>query len=502
MKFKTGENREQAAFFPMTIEEYLPDDHLAKLLWTIVNLLNLEPIIKKYSEIGQYPFDPRILVVILFYGYAIGTRSSRKLAQSCIDRIDFMYLTAKLTPSYKTISEFRRENLEELKSIFQEIVVIGIKLGLVKIGNINVSIDGTKVRANASSKLSKDEEGLKKLLEEVKGKVETIMKEAEEVDNQEDREYGDSQGNELPKELKKLENRKAKIEDAIKELQEEKARLKEEVLSKKGEDGKLSKKEEEKIEKKKINLTDPEARYMKEREGCIKTNYNGQASVDEANQFILANDVTDECNDKKQLISILEKTEENVGSKIDKSKADSGYLSASNLAETAKKGIEAYIDDPNKGRVGNDNYTYDKVNFKYDIQTDTYICPAGNSLELRPGTGEEKIYECNACGSCPTKELCTKARKRRITRDKNEHFVEENRARILSEEGKEEYKKRMYTVEPVFGNIKYNSGFRQFLLRGLKKVKGEFNLMCIAHNLKKIATYCIKNDINLEVYLT
>lgn len=502
MKFKIGENREQAVFFPMTIEEYLPDDHLAKLLWTIVNMLNLDSIIAKYSEIGQNPFDPRILIVILFYGYAIGIRSSRKLAQSCIDRIDFMYLTAKLTPSYKTISEFRRENLEELKGLFQEIVVIGIKLGLVKIGNIKVSIDGTKIRANASSKLSKDEEGLTKLLEEVKEQVDSIMKEAEEVDNKEDGEYGNNQGNELPEELKKLETRKAKIENAIKELREEKAKLKEEVLSKKGENGKLTKKEEEKIEKKKINLTDPDAQYMKEREGCIKTNYNGQASVDEANQFILANDVTDECNDKKQLLLMLEKTEENVGAKIDKGKADSGYHSANNLAEVAEKGIEVYIDDPNKGRVGNENFKYDKVNFKYDDQTDTYICPQGNSLELKSDNGEEKIYECNACGGCPVKELCTKAKMRRITRDKNEHFVEENREKILSEEGKEEYKKRMHTVEPVFGNIKYNSGFRQFLLRGIKKVKGEFNLMCIAHNLKKIATYCIKNDINLTVSLS
>lgn len=505
MKFKSGEPRDQATFFPSSIEEYLPDNHLAKLLWTIVNYLDLDKIMVKYSEIGQNAFDPKILVVILFYGYAIGMRGSRKIAQACIDRLDFMYLTAKLTPSYKTISEFRRENLEELKVLFQEIIVIGIKLGLVTIGNINVSIDGTKIRANASGKLSKDEEGLEKLLSEVNEKVAAIMQEAEEIDRKEDLENGNSQGGELPRELvEKIEDRRSKIEKAIEELKEEKAKLREEVIEKKskaGKQGKLSKKEEAKIEKTKINLTDSDAKYMKEREGCIKTNYNAQGSVDEENQFILANDVTDECNDKKQLIPMLDATEENIGAKVNKGKADSGYHSADNLGAASEKEIEVYIDDPNKQRVGNENYKYDKVNFKYDPETNSYICPEGNRLELVSEKRDESIYKCNVCGCCPARESCTKSKKKTITRGKNENFVEENREKILSEEGKEEYRKRMHTVEPVFGNLKFNLGFRQFLLRGLTKVKGEFNLMCIAHNLKKIASYCITNEIDLRAVL-
>lgn len=351
MKFKTGEPRDQATFLPSTIEEYLPDDHLAKILWTVVNFLKLDKIKVKYSEIGQHAFDPRILVVILFYGYAIGMRSSRKLAQACIDRLDFMYLAGKLRPSYKTISEFRKTNLEELKLLFQEIVLIGIKLGLVKIGNIKVSIDGSKIRANASSKLSKDEAGLEKLLKEVKEKVSCILQEAEEIDRQEDLENGSKQGSKVPAELKKLEYRKVKIEQAIAELQEEKAMLKKAVMDKKvatGKAEKVAKKEEEKIEKTKINITDSDASYMQEREGCIKTNYNAQASAEEESQFILANDVSAECNDKKQLMPMLDATENNIGKKVDTAKADSGYHSAENLASASAKEIEVYIDDPNK----------------------------------------------------------------------------------------------------------------------------------------------------------
>ena len=311
---------------------------------------------------------------------------------------------------------------------------------------------------------------------------------------------------EIPIGLEKLETRKAKIEKALEELRVEKARLKKEVIGKKSKDGKegvLSKKEEEKIEKSKINLTDFDAKYMKEREGCIKTNYNAQGSVDEKSQFILANDVTDECNDKKQLISMVELTEANIDGKVNQVKADSGYHSADNLAKISEKEVEVYIDDPNKQRVDNENYKYDKVNFKYDFASDSYICPEGSKLNMVSDKGDEKVYSCNACGDCISKESCVKSGKSRsIIRGKNEAFVESNREKVLSAEGKKEYQKRMHTVEPVFGNIKYNLGFRQFLLRGLDKVKGEFNLMCIAHNLRKIVSYCIANEVNLKACLT
>jgi len=494
IKFKRGESRIQVAMFPSTIEEYLPKGHLAKLVVSIVEKLNLEKIKKKYSQIGQNAIDPGILIGILFYGYAIGIRSSRKLAKACEERVDFMYIAAKLTPSHKTISEFRRENIEEIKDLFGQIVLIGMKLGLAKIGNIRVSVDGSKIHANASSKLSKDEEGLEKLLDQVNEQVAIILKEAEATDSREDKENGDNRGDEIPEELHRLEGREKKIEKAIGELKEEKEKLRE-ALKK---DGKIKKSDEKKIEKKRINLTDSDAKYMKEREGCIKTNYNCQVSVDEEKQFILANDTTDECNDKKQLIPMLNQTKENIGGEIDKAKADSGYHSAQNLAEAAQMGVEVYIDDPNKQRVDNENYKYDKVNFVYDPQTDTYTCPEGKKLELSAKKEDKGIYKCKECTICSAKESCTKSKYKTIIRDKNEHFVEANREKILSQEGKKEYQKRMHTVEPVFGNIKFNLGYRQFLLRGLKKVKGEFNLMCIAHNLKKIFKYVIENELNLR----
>ena len=308
-RFKSGESRDQMLLFPETISDYIPEAHLARLVLSIVSTLNIDIIISKFSNIGQRAYSPRMLLLILFYGYSIGIRSSRKLSKACEERVDFMFLTGKLYPSYKIISEFRRENLSEISNLFQEIVLIGIKLGLAKIGNIKLSIDGTKIRANASGKLTKDEQGLKKLLSDAKEKVAVIMKEAEEIDQKEDLELGNKRGDELPKELQQLEIRKKKIEKALQELKKEKAQFKNELIETKikaEKKGILTKTEEKIIENKKINITDHDAKYMKQHEGCIKTNYNAQASVDEENQFIVACDVTTECNDKKQLTHLCD----------------------------------------------------------------------------------------------------------------------------------------------------------------------------------------------------
>ena len=501
-RFKAGESRNQMVLFPETINDYIPEGHLAKLVLSIVSTLNIDIIISKFSNVGQRAFSPRTLLSILFYGYSVGIRSSRKLSKACEERVDFMYLTGRLHPSHKTISEFRRENLSELSELFQEILLIGIKLGLVTIGNIKLSIDGTKIRANASGKLSKDEKGLGKLLSDVEEKVACILKEAEEIDQKENLEFGDKRGDELPEELKQLKNRKNKIKCAIKELQKEKDELKNELIGKKNKNGKkgtLSKTEEKKIENRKINITDHDARYMKERNGCIRTNYNAQASVDEENQFIVACDVTTECNDKKQLVPMVEQSEKNLEAPIDICKADSGYHSGDNLAIISGNQMEALIDDPAKQRVDNDNFKYDKVNFKYNSETDSYICPEGKLLHLSTSTEEKSTYKCKECMECPVKSECAKkAKYKQLSRGEHEHLIEKNRANLISDEGRKDYQKRMHTVEPVFGNIKFNLGFRQFLVRGLTKVNGEFNLMCIAHNIKKIATYCEKHVVNLD----
>lgn len=497
LKFKQGEDRRQALLLPRSIEEYISKDHLARVVLAIVEMLNLDKIIKKFSELGQNAYSPVMLVAILFYGYAIGIRSSRKLSRACEERLDFIYLSANLRPSHKTISEFRRNNLAELRELFKDIVLIGLNLGLVKIGNIKISLDGSKMRANASSKKSKDEDGLRHMLEQVDGQIRGILEEAEEIDQQEDREYGDLRGDELPEELRDLARQRGKLAEAIEELKRKKERM-EEILEDKG---KITRKEQERIEKQKINLTDSDARYMKERNGCIRSNYNSQICVDEEEQFIVANDVTQDANDKDQLVPMVDQCQDNLDCPIDEVKTDSGYHSIDNLEELSQRQIDGYIDDPNKGRLNNEKHKFDKVNFSYDQKRDVYICPHEKELIFKKEGLKERrrvrIYQCRDCSGCPDKQQCTSSNYRRIERLEGEDLVEANRAKILSDEGKKKYKKRMHTVEPVFGHIKFNLGYRHFLLRGLERVKGEFNLMCIGYNLKKIARLILSKGISV-----
>lgn len=437
--FKQGIDPNQEFLFPRKPSDFLPDNHLAKALYEIVDLLDLSRIEAKYSRLGQNAYNPRMMTRVLFNGYCTGIRSSRKISKACEDRFDFAYLTDGLRPSHDRISDFRKDNLEELKGVFQEIVLIGFNLGLAKFGNIKTSIDGSKVRANASSKLTKDEEGLKKLLDKTRKEISKLFEEAERIDTEEDGRYGkENRGDELPKKLQSKKSREKAIMNAYEELTKQKEQMKEDIRKEKAREP--TKAELKKIEKHKINVTDHDAKFMKERCGVIKANYNVQLSVDEEDQLILANDVTDECNDHHQLIPMLKLTEKNIGERPKQAKGDNGYHAQLKEAVGLFPEVDLYIDDANRRK---ENLDMKKLKEEYD----------------------EVSYN--------------------------------NLEKLLTEEGANEYKKRMHTVEPVFGNIKFNLGYRHFLLRGLNKVKGEFNLMCIAHNLKKIVSFLTRNGTGI-----
>lgn len=428
IKFKQGINPNQEFLFPKKLTEFLPEEHLAKTIREIVNQLNLSNIERKYSEIGQHAYDPKIMVSLLFYGYARGIRSSRKISEGCENRFDFIFLSDGQRPSHDRISDFRKDNLKELKDIFKIIVLTGANLGLAKIGNINTSIDGAKVKANASPKLSKDEDGLLRLLLKTDEEINKMLSEAEQVDSEEDQRYGrDKRGDELPKKLKSKQSRKKAIEEALEKLKHQKEEAKKKVIEEKKREPTES--EMKKINKMKINVTDNDAKFMQERNGVIKPNYNAQLSVDEKEQFILANDVVNECNDQHQLVSMIQKTKESLGENPKKVNADNGYYPELEIATQRFPDVDFYVDDKNRRK---------------------------ENLNL--------------------KEL----------KEKYSEIQYKNLKKLLSKRGEKQYKKRMHTVEPPIGNLKHNLGYRYFLLRGTDKAGGEFNLMCTAHNLKKI----------------
>jgi len=468
-------NQEQLMLLPLNIREMILEDHLVHGVSTLVERLDLSSIYQTYknSEGGRPSYHPLMLIKVIFYAYAIGVRSSRKIAAGLESDVFFMYLAAMQRPDFRTISDFRKDHLEELKDLFQQIVVISMTLGIAKIGHI--SIDGTKMRASAGRRKTKSKESLDKLEQEIEKEIEKMLDEAEEIDEQEDRLYGDKRGDEMPKELRKKE-------DLIKKIEEAKKKLKERGW-------------------KRINITDPDSRFMQDADGGIDMGYNTQVAVDEETQVIVANDVTSQVNDHHQFIPLYEQVVHITDKKPEEVSADCGYSNGKNYMYIEDNKIDAYLPDQmfdkEVDKEGKEKLSrYDRRNFKYS--KDTITCPEGKILVFKTNQKKDgiksSIYVGQECSDCRERVECTRGSARYIKVSEVDGIIERMREKLLTEEGRQRYKKRLSTAEPVFGNLKKNLGYRDFQLRGLEKVRGEFQLMCIAHNIKKIHKYVTSQE--------
>ncbi len=413
MNFISGENTPW--LLPPSIEELIDEGHIVRTIEAMVERLDVSDIEKQYSTLGRPPFHPKLMVKILVYAYSSGLRSSRKIEEACKSNVYYMYLSRRITPDFWTLCLFRRKFSNEIEGLFVQLVRLCVEMKVTKLGKI--SIDGTKLRASASAKKTKKKDELEKLMKTIREEVRTLLDEAEKIDDEENRLYGDARGDELPKELQKKETRMKKIEEALKRLQEE--------------------------DKEKINLTDPEAHFMQERHGVIKPAYNCQIATT-PDQVILAYDVVREATDIKQLHPMVEKVEKNTGVRVQELKADCGYASE-------------------------ENYTYAVDEKKMDVY-------------MPDKTFVKERKRCMKEGIPFPPEAYTKT-------GSEKSLVEQAREKLYHPEHYATYKARMHEVEPVFGHIKFNFGYRQFLLRRCPKVKAEFGLMCLAYNLIKIWTH-------------
>lgn len=480
-KFRSTD-RSQLMLLPPRVEDFVSETHISRLIDKIVNELDTSNIEKKYSYFGRKGYHPKDLLKILFYGYSIGDRSSRKLADRCKSDVAYMFLSSMQKPDFRTISDFRKNNLEQLKEYFKEIVTLCFNLKMFSGGGI--FIDGTKIRGNASAKRTKDMEELNKALKGAEEKIRNAMEEAEKIDKEEDSIYGEEQGNELPKDLRDDKVMLERIKEAMKELQQTDA--------------------------KKINLTDSDAVYMKERNGVIKPAFNCQLAVADS-QVIVAMDVVKEPNDTGQLKPMINNVREAVPEfKFDKVVADSGYGVINNIKYLSEENIDGYVVpmNPELKKVREDKtgqYRFHRYNFVYDAERDAYCCPKNQELKFkkfRKFRGHDiRVYRCSACNDCKDKKICTNAHYRELAINQEEKLIINMQEKLASERGKKEYEKRMYSVEPVFGDMKHNRGYRQFLLRSLKKVQGEFALMCTVHNIRKIYQYLSFESGKLKEFL-
>src|SRR5438105_492718 len=437
-------------FLPPAVQDFVAQDHLARLVLSLVrDDLDLAEITGIYgSERGQPPFDPAMMTALLLYSYCCGIYSSRRMAKACRERVDFISIVTLDAPDFRTISDFRKRHLKALGKLFGQILLLCEKAGLVKLGH--VALDGTKIRANASKHKAMSYERMEKRAAELEAEVAKWLSAAEAADAEEDKLHGrDKTGEEMPawvadkkQRAERIRKAKAELEAEAKAAAEAKLKAMAEAAEKREAEGrkktgpKAAPPSAEPDAKAQKNFTDPDSRIMMSKDGFVQA-YNAQAAVDGEAQIIVAHDVTQSAVDSGQLVPMTDAIETNLGRKPEQLSADAGYCSEANLEALANRNIDGYVAT---GRAKHAGTVTDEV---------TATTP---SPEAAP----------------PTR-------------------VEAMRAKIKAGGHASPYRLRKQLPEPVFGQIKQARGFRQFLLRGFKKVRAEWAIVCTAHNLLKLA---------------
>jgi transposase len=466
----------QSFLLPPSPLDWLPEDHLARFVLDTVAVLDLSEIFSYYDrEVRGYPpHHPMMMVALLLYAYCVGVPSSRKIERRTHEDIAFRVIAGNTHPDHTRISEFRRIHLRALTKLFVQVLRLCQKMGLVKLGH--VALDGTKIKANASKHKAMSHERMIKDTARLEAEVEKLLQAAEQADVDEDREHGKGRrGDELPVELRRREGRLARIRalqaDLVAEAQlqahQRQAAQSEDAQAEAvvgemnniraakqvgdrpddqdppssgaptttvpepmpehqvpvGKDGAPTAKAQR-------NFTDADSRIMKTGDGFIQ-GYNAQAMVDEEHQIIVAADVSNQCPDAEHLIPMLDRTIDNCQAVPQKMSSDTGYFSEANVVRAQSRGVDAYIATKRQ---------------KHGDQRE----PAG----AEPPSGESDLKA-------------------------------QMRSKLATPEGARVYSRRKVIAEPPFGQIK-NRGFRSFLLRGIEKVRGEWSLIALSHNLLKL----------------
>jgi transposase len=458
---KTFQN--QTWLLPPSLKDMIHENHVCFLVEDFVNTLDFARFDQDYEGPGHPAYPPRILMKILLQGMIDKTRSSRDLAKACRENLVFIYLSEKVQPQYRTIARFRQYNASLIKEAFKQTVRFASSHNLIDLNLI--SIDGTFIKANAGqkSRISKD------ALELLDKAIDKMIQEDIEIDNLDEEMYGDSEANLTGRDRKN-------IRKLLQEFQEKEGKV---VVDKVD---KLKKEFEKDPNQKRLSLSDPESRVLRNKHNYLQPTYNAQFSVDSKNQIIIANDVCQDHNDYDQLAPQIANIEENVGPLTEENKLDldAGYSSAKNCAFLEEKKLDGYIPTKAQAQVFKGNYsTWKNQKYEYDLETDEVIEDGlrFQYLSTRLDKGK-KVMRYRNKATKRIKRLPVGFQAALRMRDKME-----------TEDAKEIYSKRKHIVEPAIGNIKHNLDFREFLTRGINSAKIELNLVSIAHNLKKVWKY-------------
>jgi transposase len=501
----------QPMLIPANLEDLIPEGHLVRVVNEMIEELDLEALVRKYKGGGTSAYHPKMLLKVLIYAYTQRTFSSRQIAKALRENINYLWLSGMNQPDHRTINRFRGE----IMKLVVEEVFYGVIEQLLDRGYIDLEkyfVDGTKIEANANKYSFVWRKSTEKNKGKLQEKVRTLLKEIDEIEAADEERYGEKdleemgEGKEIDsEELKKAAHRineKLKKEPKNKKLKKAKRDLEKDYIPR-------EEKYEQQAKKFKgrnsYSKTDEDATFMRMKEdhmlnGQLKPGYNIQMGTE--NQFVVGYSVHQRVGDTSCLKEHLEKLKNWLGEYPETLTADAGYGSEENYAYLQEKNITAYVKYntfhyEQKKRYKKNN-PYRTENFTYQAEEDQYVCPQGKKLRYlftkknisdNRYVSNRRIYECLDCKECPVKLACTKSKYNRrlyigVELMKMKKTAHDN---LESPRGKEMRSRRPIEVESVFGRLKQNWGFRRFLLRGKEKVNTEWGILCIAHNLAKVA---------------
>jgi len=500
-------DRRQTMMFTPTLDQVVADDHPVRLFDEILAQCDWTAWETQYVQVvGQPPIHPRIMAGAILYGLSHGIRSSRRLEWACKNAMDFLWLVEGRDIDHSTFCNFRTRFGRELKDLFRQIGRLAMTMGMIRLNQ--VALDGTRVKANSSRHGTASARTLEARLTELDEQIERIFAQAEQADERENDLFGNSVSpNHLPRELADLRRRQDRLGKALAS-----ARLKEANRK----DGAV------KSRPVKVPVADPDSSIQPNKEGGYAPNYTPTATTDGHKGMIVDTDVLDDSDEGQVTVATVDRIEESFGEKPEQLLADSAHGSGANLTELAERQVEAYIpleqredSDENPARRSNPSEPVCRSDwsrlprntrtgrlgrhaFVFDSSDDCYYCPMGRPMGfigVKHKTRRQgrrigyRSYRCVECGGCPLAGQCLSphAKFREVLRDEHEVFREAMDSRMNSPDGKEVYRRRKWIAETPFCVLKSQMGLRQFLLRGLAKVKTEWLWACTAFNLSKLA---------------
>jgi len=462
MGYIEGEDRKQTMLFPEVLEDYITEENAVRFIDVFIEGLDLSEMGFQKAipkETGRPPYHPGDLLRLYVYGYLNRTRSSRQLEKEAGRNVELMWLMRKLRPDFKTIADFRRDNPQAIKKVCREFTLWCKRLELF--GGELVAIDGSKFGAVNSPKRNFTEKKLRRMIEEIDGKIDQYLKELDRQDKQEAGQRALS-AEQLKEKIEQYKQRRAQYEQLKTDLEQSGQRQ--------------------------VSLTDPQSRSMRVGHG-VEVSYNVQIVVDHKHKLVVEHEVVNEVTDQGQLSTMAGKAKEMLGVETLEVVADRGYYNGEEVKACEQVGMTVYVPKPNNSS-NLKRGLFTKEDFVYDPQKDCYRCPAGKELSYRSEMVEQgrpvRCYEIFGCKSCELKSKCSinKRGRRRITRWVDEAILEAMARRVAEHPEKVELRKCL--AEHPFGTIKrvMNQGY--FLMRGLTKVGAETSLTILAYNLKRV----------------